>query len=77
MSLLRKLILSVALVATASTPIAASAAPVQLLNVSYDPTRELYRDINAHFAQRWQASTKQQVDASARATADRASRRAR
>ena len=61
MSLLRKLILSVALVATASAPIAASAAPVQLLNVSYDPTRELYRDINAHFAQRWQASTKQQV----------------
>ncbi|MEO6255903.1 MAG: sulfate ABC transporter substrate-binding protein [Sphingomicrobium sp.] len=58
---MRKLILSVALVATASAPIAASAAPVQLLNVSYDPTRELYRDINAHFAQRWQASTKQQV----------------
>ncbi|MEO8176775.1 MAG: sulfate ABC transporter substrate-binding protein [Sphingomicrobium sp.] len=61
MSLLRRLILSVALVATASGPIAASAAPVQLLNVSYDPTRELYRDINARFAQRWRASTGQQV----------------
>ena len=39
----------------------ARAAPVQLLNVSYDPTRELYKDINAAFAQQWQAQTKQQV----------------
>ncbi len=30
------------------------AADVQLLNVSYDPTRELYRDINAAFARHWQ-----------------------
>ena len=36
-------------------------APVQLLNVSYDPTRELYKDINARFARRWQAQAKQQV----------------
>ena len=43
------------LVAVAVSPIAATAAPVQLLNVSYDPTRELYKDINAAFAQRWQA----------------------
>ena len=41
--------------------VAAIAAPVQLLNVSYDPTRELYQDINAHFAQRWKAQTKQDV----------------
>jgi len=61
MSLIRNLVLSITLVATAAAPIAASAAPVQLLNVSYDPTRELYRDINARFAQRWQASAKQQV----------------
>jgi sulfate transport system substrate-binding protein len=61
MSLIRNLVLSVTLVVTAAAPIAASAAPAQLLNVSYDPTRELYRDINARFAQRWQASTKQQV----------------
>jgi len=27
-----------------------SASPIALLNVSYDPTRELYRDINAAFA---------------------------
>ncbi len=28
---------------------------VTLLNVSYDPTRELYQDVNAAFARRWQA----------------------
>ncbi|MGV8960879.1 MAG: sulfate ABC transporter substrate-binding protein [Stenotrophomonas sp.] len=32
----------------------AAAAQVQLLNVSYDPTRELYRDYNAAFARHWQ-----------------------
>jgi sulfate transport system substrate-binding protein len=61
MSVFRNLFLSLSLVAVATAPVAASAAPVQLLNVSYDPTRELYKDINAHFAQRWQASTGQQV----------------
>lgn len=42
-----------------ASPVAAVAAPVQLLNVSYDPTRELYVDINAHFAKRWKAQTGQ------------------
>ncbi len=32
-----------------------SAADVSLLNVSYDPTRELYQDVNAAFAKQWQA----------------------
>jgi sulfate transport system substrate-binding protein len=32
-----------------------------LLNVSYDPTRELYADVNAAFAKAWQAKTKQTV----------------
>jgi ABC-type sulfate transport system substrate-binding protein len=27
---------------------------VELLNVSYDPTRELYRDVNEAFAKEWQ-----------------------
>lgn len=31
---------------------------VNLLNVSYDPTRELYKDINAAFAAWWKANTK-------------------
>lgn len=34
---------------------------LQLMNVSYDPTRELYRDVNARFAADWQARTGQRV----------------
>src|SRR3977135_4093142 len=30
---------------------------IKLLNVSYDPTRELYQDFNAVFAKYWQAKT--------------------
>jgi sulfate/thiosulfate transport system substrate-binding protein len=33
------------------------AKEVQLLNVSYDPTRELYQQINAAFAKDWKAKT--------------------
>src|ERR1700736_5633311 len=33
------------------------AGPVKLLNVSYDPTRELYQDINAAFAKQWKAKS--------------------
>ena len=37
---------------------AARAQPAQsLLNVSYDPTRELYKDINARFATAWKAQS--------------------
>ena len=32
-----------------------SATAQSLLNVSYDPTRELYREVNEAFAQKWQA----------------------
>jgi len=35
----------------------AQAKPIELLNVSYDPTRELYVDYNAAFAKYWQAKT--------------------
>jgi sulfate/thiosulfate-binding protein len=35
----------------------ATAAQVTLLNVSYDPTRELYVDYNAAFAKYWKAKT--------------------
>ncbi len=38
-------------------PSAALAADVTLLNVSYDPTRELYQDIDAAFARSWKAKT--------------------
>ena len=35
----------------------ADAKEITLLNVSYDPTRELYTDINAAFVKFWQAKT--------------------
>jgi len=54
--------LAVATLASGFTPIAAqAAAPVELLNVSYDPTRELYRDIDVAFAAQWKAKTGQPV----------------
>jgi sulfate transport system substrate-binding protein len=40
---------------------AAQPAPVTLLNVSYDPTRELYSEFNAAFAKHWKAQTGQDV----------------
>jgi sulfate transport system substrate-binding protein len=33
----------------------------EILNVSYDPTRELYKDVNAAFARKWQAEHGQRV----------------
>src|SRR6266446_4278926 len=38
-----------------------NATRVTLLNVSYDPTRELYVDFNAAFARYWKAKTGQDV----------------
>src|SRR5208282_870605 len=35
----------------------ARAAQITLLNVSYDPTRELYEAVNAQFAKEWKAKT--------------------
>src|SRR5665647_1505520 len=37
----------------------ASSQEVRLLNVSYDPTRELYTAVNAAFAREWEAKTGQ------------------
>jgi sulfate transport system substrate-binding protein len=42
-------------------PARASAGEVRLLNVSYDPTRELYDAFNASFAKHWKAKTGQTV----------------
>lgn len=38
-----------------------SGAAVTLLNVSYDPTRELYKEFNEAFAKHWKAKTGQDV----------------
>jgi len=54
---------SIALTATGlgSAVHAQTPVPVTLLNVSYDPTRELYVDYNAAFIKYWKAKTGQDV----------------
>jgi sulfate transport system substrate-binding protein len=44
-----------------SSSLLVAPASVTLLNVSYDPTRELYDDVNAAFAKAWAARTGQKV----------------
>jgi len=44
-----------------AAPAAAAPKDATLLNVSYDPTRELYQDFNAAFARYWKAKTGQRV----------------
>ncbi len=44
-----------------ANPLKVNAAEINLLNVSYDPTRELYQDYNAAFAKYWQAKTGDKV----------------
>ena len=54
--------LAVALAAALVLGTAAGAqAQTTLLNVSYDPTRELYQEFNAAFAKHWKAKTGQTV----------------
>ncbi|PTX93199.1 hypothetical protein DB345_16355 [Spartobacteria bacterium LR76] len=45
------------LLSTVLAMAAASAREVTLLNASYDPTRELYSDLNAAFSKYWQGKT--------------------
>ena len=47
----------VLLLTALATAVSAAAKSVELLNVSYDPTRELYVDYNAAFAKYWKAKT--------------------
>ncbi|KAF0181562.1 MAG: sulfate transport system substrate-binding protein [Limisphaerales bacterium] len=56
---LNKLLLLAAL--TLFTAGAATAKDIKLLNVSYDPTRELYQDFNVAFAKHWQTKTGDKV----------------
>ncbi|MDX2087345.1 MAG: sulfate ABC transporter substrate-binding protein [Kofleriaceae bacterium] len=41
--------------------VTANTKEVKLLNVSYDPTRELYTAVNAAFSKQWEAKTGQKV----------------
>jgi sulfate transport system substrate-binding protein len=50
-------LLASAVVALGALTAAASADDLSLLNVSYDPTRELYAEVNAAFAAKWEAET--------------------
>ena len=57
---MKKILLTIASLAftlSLVAPITALAKEVTLLNVSYDPTRELYVDYNAAFSKYWQAKT--------------------
>jgi sulfate/thiosulfate transport system substrate-binding protein len=54
-------IIRAAMLGVALAALGTSAAAQTLLNVSYDPTRELYQDFNAAFIKYWQAKTGQKV----------------
>jgi sulfate/thiosulfate-binding protein len=56
----RIVLITVALAAAIAAP-APAQNKITLLNVSYDPTRELYQDINGAFVKSWQAKTGQAV----------------
>jgi sulfate transport system substrate-binding protein len=51
---LRRIVIASSLALAAACPFAKD---ITLLNVSYDPTRELYQDYNAAFARYWKAKT--------------------
>jgi sulfate/thiosulfate transport system substrate-binding protein len=54
------LIMPAALAVSAYAP-GAALADTTILNVSYDPTRELYQEFNAAFAEHWQQQTGEEV----------------
>jgi len=54
-------IIRAAILGVALTTLGTAAAAQTLLNVSYDPTRELYQDFNAAFIKYWKAKTGQTV----------------
>lgn len=47
-----------------NTPGTADKSPIELLNVSYDPTREFYAEFNAAFAEDWEKNHGQKVTVS-------------
>ncbi len=61
----RRVLLGAALAGAAWSGAASAQAASQLLNVSYDPTREFYREFNALFAAQWKARTGQTIRANA------------
>ena len=68
--------LAVAAAPALATAGSAAAAEISLLNVSYDPTRELYKDFDEAFAAYWQAERPATPSPSSNRMAAPASRRA-
>lgn len=58
---MHRLLLSIAISVAIAFAAAAQAKSVQLLNVSYDPTRELYKAINVAFVAEWKKKTGQDI----------------
>jgi len=59
---IRKLVTTLGAAAIlAATSVTGFAADITLLNVSYDPTRELYTDFNGAFAKYWQKKSGEKV----------------
>ena len=56
-----KLITSAIIAASLIIPSFASAKTLELLNVSYDPTRELYEEYNKYFTSYWKTKTGDEV----------------
>ena len=54
---MKKSLLQISLLAALVLSPIAQAADITLLNVSYDPTRELYQDYNTAFSKYWKAKT--------------------
>ena len=55
--IIKKLLLAASIAVIGTVSLAAHAANISLLNVSYDPTRELYQDVNQAFAKQWKTKT--------------------
>ncbi len=58
---MKKALLTILTLALAGVTTLAATKTATLLNVSYDPTRELYVDYNAAFAKHWEGKTGQKV----------------
>lgn len=61
-SLIKSTLISLSILILPASLAPTYAQTVQLLNVSYDPTRELYKDINTQFAKSWKAKTGQTLN---------------
>ncbi len=63
--MIRKFVFNALVRATAAAIVAGGTvsahAATTLLNVSYDPTRELYKEINTEFAKQWKAQTGEDI----------------